>query len=133
LPTSDKATLLLVIDADDSASITIAPVYSLGVKFTLDFIPQDYRLQPGGHTITFYAVDSDGDISPAQSVTLTVGPHGDSPPAESGSGAVVPAVVGSVVGVAGIGGAAAIFVIRKRLLHELSQGPTPGDLPEVDP
>jgi hypothetical protein len=80
-PTANHVTLWVVVDDDESELKLLGDSYVLNTPFTLNFIPNEYGLGNGAHILAFYAIDSDGDISPAQSATITV----SDPPVPTGS------------------------------------------------
>jgi hypothetical protein len=71
-PTGTSVRLLLVIDENKSGLTDVGGLFVLGEQFAFAFNPADHSLQPGMHTLDFYAVDSDGDVSEPQSVTITL-------------------------------------------------------------
>jgi hypothetical protein len=64
--------LLVVKDGIISAPIVIPVSSGLGAAFTTEFVPADYGLSPGTHTLDFYGLTSDGDISSVHSVSVAL-------------------------------------------------------------
>jgi hypothetical protein len=110
-PTAPDVRLFLSIDgADVSGTIELPGPFVLIAPFSLPFVPETYGLASGTHTLSFFAVDADGDVSQPQTATLTVsdGPAPDVPvptdATEQKGDRTVVAIIGAIGGSGLIGG-----------------------------
>jgi hypothetical protein len=80
-PTEPAVTIFLVVDGDIAEMEEIDGQFVLGHSFTLAVVPSDFGIHTGVHSLAFYAVDADGDVSEprAANVTVTDEPTSQSP------------------------------------------------------
>jgi hypothetical protein len=92
--TALAVSLFVQVDQDPSLLSDVPGAFQSGVAFGLELRPSSIGITSGSHTLTFFAVDPDGDVSDGQSATITIGSSDDG----GGSGTVI-AIVASVAGV----------------------------------
>jgi hypothetical protein len=80
-----------------------------GVPFNVAFTPASIGLTGGSSTVTFFAVDADGDVSEGHAVTITV-VGDDSSGGDSASSSTTKTVVAVLGGIAGAGVVGGLFV-----------------------
>jgi heme/copper-type cytochrome/quinol oxidase subunit 2 len=70
-PTGRNVRIVFVVDGDEDGMQQVESAV-IGTEFKWQFIPQELAIENGTHTFALYAIDEDGDISPAQALTVVV-------------------------------------------------------------
>jgi hypothetical protein len=93
------------VDGETSQLTEVEGSFHMNAAFLFDFVPEKYGLTQGIHTIEFYGVGPDGDVSLPSAHTVTIRP--DATPTEEGSS--LSAALGPVIG-GTLGGIAVVVV-----------------------
>jgi hypothetical protein len=129
-PSRSDITLIVVVDGAATAPKVIPELYRLDQPFALRFVPSNFGIPDGRHTLDFYGLTYDGDISDVHRRTVTL--EGPTPaatptPLRTASGlaaaglsdtAVIGATVGSVLAVAVVVGVVAVYCVIHKPQHE---------------
>jgi hypothetical protein len=100
--TGPEITVLVQVDHDPALLYDVAGEFAIGVPFALAIAPQSVGVLTGIHSLTFFAVDADGDVSDGRSVTITIGSGGADAGGGDAHGAggsrTVVAIIGAIAG-----------------------------------
>jgi hypothetical protein len=113
----DFISVLFVADDDLSNVRTLSSQYPVNMDFTFLFHPRDYGLPVGVHRVSFFAVDTEGNIAPGTTATVAV--HAEEEKAKSELVPILVAVIGASTVAAGV---VAIFLYGRRHDNEVRIG-----------